>query len=168
MSEYTSEELAQASDILGRATELTMATLRPDGAPHASTASFANKGLTVYLAVAIGSQKACNIQYDSRVAFTANMAYRNWDEIRGLSVDATAHFVTGDAELKLASSLLWQKYPQFASVISNPDILPWPGMVFIRCDPTHVALLDYAQGFGHTVHFRVDASADGLQESATR
>ena len=28
-------------------------------------------------------------------------------------------------------------------------------MLFVRCDPVHVALLDYTKGFGHTDYFDV-------------
>lgn len=156
MKTPTSLELDLATDILTNATELTLCSIRPDGTPHASTASFANSGSTIYMAVSIGCQKAYNIQHCSRVAYTVNQAYRNWLEIQGLSVDATAHFVTGVEELGLASALLWQKYPEFASIIMNPEQLPWPGMVFIRCEPSHFGLLDYTKGFGHTEHFQVD------------
>lgn len=159
MTTPTRDEFDLAAEILSLATELTFASIRPDGTPHASTVNFASNGLTVYFAVAIDCQKACNIQHCSRVAFTANTPYRNWREIRGLSVDGVARLVTGVEELSLASALLQQKYPEFASIIQDPAQLPWPGMLFIRCDPVHVALLDYTRGFGHTVHFEAPAAA---------
>jgi hypothetical protein len=153
-------DLDLATEILSLATELTLASIRPDGTPHASTVNFANSGLTVYLAVAIDCQKAHNIQHSSRVAFTANTAYRSWAEIRGLSIDASARLVTGVEELSLVSELLLQKYPEFSVVISNPAQRPWPGMLFIRCDPSCISLLDYTKGFGHTEYFQIDATAD--------
>jgi uncharacterized protein YhbP (UPF0306 family) len=160
MTNPTRSDLDLATGILSRATDLTLASIRPDGTPHASTASFANSGLTVYFAVAIDCQKAHNIQHSSRVAFTVNTAYRNWAEIRGLSIDAAARLVTGVEELNLVSALLLEKYPEFSVIISNPAQLPWPGMLFIRCDPSYISLLDYTKGFGHTVHFQIGATAE--------
>ena len=163
MTNPSKSQLDLCTDILSLATELTLASIRPDGTPHASTASFASDGLCVYFSVAIDSQKAHNIQHSNRIAFAVNTAYRHWNEIRGLSVDASAHMVTGKEELSFASALLMQKFPEFASVISDPAQLPWPGMVFVRCIPHRIALLDYTKGFGHTDYLEVDAALELLK-----
>ena len=155
MTSYTSSDLDLVTEILSLGRELTLASIRPDGTPHASTVSYANIGLVVYFAVAIDSQKTYNIDHNSQVAFAVNTPYKKWREIRGLAVDAAARLVTGTDELALAESLLLRKYPEFSTVISNPLQLPWPGMLFIRCDPSFISLLDYTKGFGHTTRFRI-------------
>ena len=68
MKNLTSLELDLAIDILANAAELTLCSIRPDGPSHASTESFANSGLTIYMAVSIGCQKAYNIEHCSRIA----------------------------------------------------------------------------------------------------
>jgi len=160
MTTQTTDEMELAAEILTLATEMTFASIRPDGTPHASTVSFASSNLTVYFAVAIDSQKAFNIQHCNRVAYTANTRYRSWHEIRGLAVDAIAQLVTGVDELSVVSAMLRQKYPEFCSIVDNPAQLPWPGMLFIRCDPTDIVMLDYTQGFGHTVYFQTELASD--------
>lgn len=159
----TTDELNLAAEILTLATEMTLASIRPNGTPHASTVSFASSQLTVYFSVSINSQKALNIQHCNRVAFTANNPYRSWREIRGVAVDATARLVTGVEELSVVSAMLRQKHPEFSSIVDDVTQLPWPGMLFIRCDPTDIVMLDYTRGFGHTVYFQTDpAGAEGI------
>jgi uncharacterized protein YhbP (UPF0306 family) len=160
MTQPSKDELAVINEILDLATEVTLASVRPDGMPHASTTHFAHRGLTLYLAIAIDSEKSHNVQHCSRVAYTINTSYRSWREIRGLAVDATARLVTGVEEFATASLLLQKKYPEFATIISDFSQLPWPGMVFLRCDPLHIALLDYAKGFGNTVHIDLASGTD--------
>ena len=69
MTNPTSSDLDLATEILALETELTLASIRPDGTPHVSSASYANSGLIVYFAVAIECQKAHNIQHSSQIAF---------------------------------------------------------------------------------------------------
>ncbi len=155
MTSSSGSSIDQVADILMRGSELTLASLRVDGTPHASTVNFASHGMTVYFAISIDSNKSHDIQHCARVAFTVNLPYHSWTEIRGLSVDGDARVVTDPEELDLAGSLLLKKYPQFATIISNLAQHPWPGMLFVRCDPVHVALLDYTKGFGHADYFDV-------------
>ena len=133
MTIFSTSDSDLATEILALGRELTLASIRPDGTPHASTVSYANIGLVVYFAVAIDSQKTQNIEHNRQVAFAVNTPYKKWKEIRGMAVDAAARLVTGTDELALAEGLLLIKYPEFAAVISNPLQLPWPGML-IECD----------------------------------
>ena len=46
---------------------MTIATLRPDGWPQATTVGYANEGLTLYFLCGPESQKAANLARDERV-----------------------------------------------------------------------------------------------------
>ena len=49
---------------------MTIATLRPDGWPQATTVGHVNNGLTLYFLCGLDSQKAANIARDDRVSLT--------------------------------------------------------------------------------------------------
>jgi nitroimidazol reductase NimA-like FMN-containing flavoprotein (pyridoxamine 5'-phosphate oxidase superfamily) len=49
---------------------MTIATLRPDGWPQATTVGYANEGLTLYFLCGPDSQKAANLKRDDRVSLT--------------------------------------------------------------------------------------------------
>ena len=155
MTQLDSHHRALALDILHRAKDLTLASLRSDGAPHATTLSFASAELVMYAAVGIDSQKAHNIRRDGRVALTVNAPYRDWHEIQGLAIDATAEIVIEPDQMRLASELLLARFPQYVKLVGNTQTVPWPGMLYVRIVPRNVALLDYTQSFGHTVHVTV-------------
>jgi nitroimidazol reductase NimA-like FMN-containing flavoprotein (pyridoxamine 5'-phosphate oxidase superfamily) len=47
---------------------MTIATLRPDGWPQATTVGYVNDGLTLYFLCGLDSQKAANLARDDRVS----------------------------------------------------------------------------------------------------
>src|SRR5690348_16774736 len=49
---------------------MSLATLRPDGWPQATTVGYVNKGLTLYFLCGPDSQKAQNLAKDDRVSLT--------------------------------------------------------------------------------------------------
>jgi hypothetical protein len=152
MEQPNFEGLELATRILAKAHDLTLATLRGDGSPHASTVHFVSDDMVVYAAIAIDSGKAHDLGRDGRVALTVNAPYSNWNEIQGLSIDGVAEFITEPHELSFVSTLMVHKFPAFKQIIS-PEVLPWPGMLFVRITPVILSLLDYTRGFGHTERF---------------
>jgi hypothetical protein len=61
--------------ILNEANDMTIATVREDGYPQATTVSYVNDGLTIYFGCAAQSQKAKNIGYSAKVSLTVNQPY---------------------------------------------------------------------------------------------
>ena len=128
---------------------MTIATLRPDGWPQATTVGNANKGLTLYFLCGPDSQKAANLARDDRVSLTIDHDTPQVMEIAGLSMAARAQLGTDPAEAEKALRLLMLKYPQQQDAIPLP--MPTPADVRIfRVTPTVISVLDYAKGFGHT------------------
>jgi len=127
---------------------MTIATLRPDGWPQATTVGYANEGLTLYFLCGPDSQKAANLARDDRVSLTIDHDTPQVMEITGLSMAARAQVVKDTSEAEKALKLLTLKYPQQTSF---PLPMPTPADVSIfRVTPVVISVLDYSKGFGHT------------------
>jgi len=127
---------------------MTVATLRPDGWPQATTVGYANEGLTIYFLCGPQSQKAANLARDNRLSLTIDHDTPQVMEITGLSMAARAQPVSDPAEADKALGLLMRKYPEQASM---PVPMPKPADVRIfRVTPSVISVLDYTQGFAHT------------------
>ena len=127
---------------------MTIATLRPDGWPQATTVGYANDGLTLYFLCGPDSQKAANLARDDRVSLTIDHDTPQVMEITGLSMAARAQAVTDSAEAEKAMRMLMQKYPQEQAL---PLPMPSPEEVSLfRVTPVVISVLDYSRGFGHT------------------
>jgi len=127
---------------------MTIATLRPDGWPQATTVGYVNEGLTLYFLCGIDSQKEANLARDDRVSATIDHDTPNLMEITGLSLAGRAQRVVDRDEALKVLELLPQKYPEQTSL---PVAMPTPEDVRIfRVTPTVVSVLDYSKGFGHT------------------
>ena len=127
---------------------MTVATLRPDGWPQATTVGYASEGLTLYFLCGLNSQKAANLARDDRVSLTIDHDTPQVMDIVGLSMAARAHVVVDPAEAEKVLRMLVVKYPPQDSF---PLPMPSPADVRIfRLTPTVISVLDYSKGFGHT------------------
>jgi nitroimidazol reductase NimA-like FMN-containing flavoprotein (pyridoxamine 5'-phosphate oxidase superfamily) len=127
---------------------MTIATLRPDGWPQATTVGYVNEGLTLYFLCGLDSQKAANLTRDDRVSLTINDDASQIMEITGLSMAARAQAVTDRTEAEKILRMIPTKYPE---QVSLPGPMPAPEDVRIfRVTPSVISVLDYSKGFGHT------------------
>jgi PPOX class probable F420-dependent enzyme len=133
-------------DLLDKHRLMTVATLRPDGWPQATTVGYANDGLTMYFICAATSQKAENIARDNRISLTIDADTSDPMAITGLSMAARATPVTDQAEIGRMIQLLVGKYPEYTAMPS-PDMSQ---ITVMRVVPEVVSILDYSKGFGHT------------------
>ena len=139
--------------ILNESYDLTIATVREDGYPQATTVSYVNDGLTIYFGCAAQSQKAKNIARNAKVSLTVNLPYASWEEIRGLSVGGKAARVADPKEMDRVGQLMLRKFPEIARYAPT-------GMeqfVVFRITPEIISVLDYRKGFGHTDLLKVVA-----------
>ena len=81
---------------------MTIATLRPDGWPQATTVGYASKDLTIYFLCGKDSQKAANLARDDRVSVTIDHDTSQVMEITGLSMAARAQRVTDPQEREVS------------------------------------------------------------------
>jgi nitroimidazol reductase NimA-like FMN-containing flavoprotein (pyridoxamine 5'-phosphate oxidase superfamily) len=128
---------------------MTIATLRPDGWPQATTVGYVNDGLTLYFLCGLDSQKAANIAHDNRVSLTIDHDSDQIMEITGLSMAARATTVTDRAEAERVISMLPLKYPAQQTALPGPMPTPEEVRIF-RVTPVVISVLDYTKGFGHT------------------
>ncbi|HTJ59030.1 MAG TPA: pyridoxamine 5'-phosphate oxidase family protein [Devosiaceae bacterium] len=127
---------------------MTVATLRPDGWPQATTVGYVNDGLDLYFLCGRDSQKAANLSQDDRVSLTIDHDTPDLMAITGLSMAAHAQPVLDRAEAERVLKMLPTKYPE---QIPLPGPMPSPDDVRIfRLVPTVISVLDYSKGFGHT------------------
>ncbi len=127
---------------------MTIATLRPDGWPQATTVGYVNEGLTLYFLCGLDSQKAANLARDDRVSLTIDHDTPDLMAITGLSMAGRAQAIADPAEANKVLRMFPLKYPEQNAV---PMPMPTPEDVRIfRVTPTVISVLDYSKGFGHT------------------
>jgi nitroimidazol reductase NimA-like FMN-containing flavoprotein (pyridoxamine 5'-phosphate oxidase superfamily) len=132
--------------VLDAGQDLTLATVRPDGWPQATTVSYVSEGLDIYFGTDAHTQKAENIAHDDRVSVTIDLPYGSWDEIRGVSLSGHARRLTDPQEMVHAAELFLRKFPQIEGYLKAGN----GELALFRIEPEFVSLLDYRQGFGHT------------------
>lgn len=143
---FNAAQREQIVAILDASVDLTVATVRPDGWPQATTVSFVNDGAKIYFGTWSKSQKAENLARDPRVSLTVNPPYKDWSDIRGLSLAGRARRVTDACELGSVFELMQKKFPQIGQFVKPDDT----EMALFCIEPEVVSILDYKQGFGHT------------------
>lgn len=85
---------------------MTVATLRPDGWPQATTVGYVNEGLTLYFLCELDSQKARNLAQDDRLSLTIDHDTADLMAITGLSMAARAQVVHDRAEAEKVLRML--------------------------------------------------------------
>jgi general stress protein 26 len=133
----------QILDLMKRHNVMTIATLRKDGYPQATTVTYVNDGLTLYFGCEKAAQKVKNIKRNGKVSLTIDRDYRDWNRIKGLSMAADAQVLTDPDEVRHAAALLAKKFPQWG-------VVPPDDVSFVKVVPKVISILDYTRGFGHT------------------
>jgi nitroimidazol reductase NimA-like FMN-containing flavoprotein (pyridoxamine 5'-phosphate oxidase superfamily) len=130
---------------------MSLATVRPDGYPQATTVTYANDGLTLYFACDRNGQKVRNLRRSSKVSLTINKDTADWKKITGLSMGATAKVLDKPADTKHALALLARKFKDMKN-LSAEDLAE---TAFVRVQPKVVSMLDYRREFGWTKLVRI-------------
>src|SRR6476661_795851 len=129
---------------------MTIATLRPDGWPQATTVGYVNEGLTLWFLCGLESQKAKNLALDNRVSITIDQDTPDIMSITGLSMAARAHRVTDKAEAEKVIGMLPLKYPDAPPSTAQMKMPAPEDVALFRVVPEVVSVLDYTKGFAHT------------------
>jgi hypothetical protein len=132
-------------EILGQHRLMTVATIRPDGWPQATTVGYVTDGLRIYFLCSPQSQKAKNLARDKRISLTIDHDTSDPMAITGLSMAAVAEPVNDPVEVGDAMGLLGARFPEYAA-------LPLPTteeILIFRIAPKVISVLDYSKGFGH-------------------
>ena len=129
---------------------MTIATLRPDGWPQATTVGYVNEGLVLWFLCGRESQKAGNLAHDDRVSITIDHDTPDLMAITGLSMAARAHRVSDRAEAEKVIGMLPLKYPDAPPSTAQMKMPAPDDVALFRVVPEIVSVLDYTKGFGHT------------------
>lgn len=132
--------------VMDEANDLTLATVRPDGYPQATTVSFAHDGLSLYVGIGKDSQKANNLRHNNKVSLAINLPYADWRAIKGLSMSGLAEILDAH-EVETAKACLLKRFPQIAEWA---DTEAASAVAFVKITPQVISVLDYSKGFGHT------------------
>ncbi|MDA8389382.1 MAG: pyridoxamine 5'-phosphate oxidase family protein [Gammaproteobacteria bacterium] len=135
-------------DLLDSHRIMTLATLRPDGWPQATTVGYAHDGMTLYFVCDRDSQKVANIAQNDRVSLTIDHDTSDMADIVGLSMAAHASPVNDHNEAEKALRMFGFNWPEQAM---PEEALPSSEEIQVyRVTPTLISVLDYSKGFGHT------------------
>jgi general stress protein 26 len=126
---------------------LTLATVREDGYAQATTVSYANDALTIYVATGKEAQKVKNIRRSNKVSLTIDTPYKDRSQIKGLPIGATAEVLADDKEITHALGCIVRKFPQAVEWTKSAQAAD---IVVLKITPKIISMLDYTKGFGHT------------------
>lgn len=143
----------QILDLMDNHSILTLATVRSDGYPQATTLQYANQGLVLYFAADRNSRKIVNILLNDRVSVAIAREYADWRKIKGLSMAARARLLARPEEVAAALGMLAAKSPDYAHMLRPDD----PNVVAVRVTPEWISIIDYATEFGHADLVRVES-----------
>jgi nitroimidazol reductase NimA-like FMN-containing flavoprotein (pyridoxamine 5'-phosphate oxidase superfamily) len=129
---------------------MTIATVRPDGWPQATTVGYVNEGLTLWFLCGLESQKARNLSLDDRVSITIDHDTADIMSITGLSMAARAHRVTDRVEAEKVIAMLPLKYPDAPPATAQMTMPAPEDVALFRVVPEIISVLDYTKGFAHT------------------
>ena len=129
---------------------MTIATLRPDGWPQATTVGYMSEGLTLWFLCGLESQKAKNLALDNRVSLTIDHDTPDILAITGLSMAARAYRVSDPTEAQKVIAMLPLKYPDAPPATAQMKLPSADEIALFRVVPEVISVLDYTLGFAHT------------------
>jgi nitroimidazol reductase NimA-like FMN-containing flavoprotein (pyridoxamine 5'-phosphate oxidase superfamily) len=132
--------------VLQRQHFMTVATIRPDGYPQATTVKYIHDDLIVYFATAPTSQKASNIQLNNKVSVAIADQAEDFYKLRGLSMSGTATRVQDKQRAEEYALRLFGRLPQKRRLVPEDP----KELAVYEIRPVAIALIDYASGFGTT------------------
>jgi general stress protein 26 len=133
-------------DVLRRHHTMTLATVRPDGYPQATTVNYIHDELTLYFATDATSQKAGNIKLNDKVSVAIASEEQDFYKLRGLSMSGIATKVADKRRAEELSLRLFQALPQSKRYVPEDP----KRLAVYAITPVAIALVDYTSGFGKT------------------
>src|SRR3989337_453653 len=131
-------------EVLRRHHTMTLATIRPDGYPQATTVNYIHDDLILYFATDATSQKAGNIKLNNKVSVAIASETQDFYKLRGLSMSGIARKVGEKQRAEEMAFRLFHALPQSKRYVpEDPQQL-----AVYEITPVAIALVDYASGFG--------------------
>ena len=134
-------------DVLGRQHLMTIATIRSDGYPQATTVNYIHDNdFTLYFATDTVSQKAGNIAVNNKVSVAIVDRARDFYKLRGLSLSGTAARIRAKDKTEEIALRLFRALPQSRRFVPGDP----HSLAVYAITPVAIALVDYASGYGTT------------------
>jgi uncharacterized protein YhbP (UPF0306 family) len=131
---------------------MTLATVGPDGAPHATDVYYAETGdLELFFVSIPGSRHARNLTHDPRIAATIHADSTRWRDIRGVQVEGVCRRVTAEERV-----LAWARYTaRFSFVLADAALAGALQKVdMVRVTPHWLRWIDNTAGLGHNLEWK--------------
>jgi uncharacterized protein YhbP (UPF0306 family) len=116
---------------------LTLATATRGGIPRATTLTYVNEGLSVYVWTRPDTTTARQMQENPVVFFAIDEYTDDWREAKGIQAAADAQVVLKSSELEHVVGLFEQKYPALAGTLAS-------GVSLFRLTPTELQFINNA------------------------
>ena len=133
-------------EVLRRHHTMTLATIRPDGYPQATTVNYIHDEFTLYFATDATSQKAGNIKLNNKVSVAIASETQNFYKLSGLSMAGLATRIDEKQRAEKLSLRLFQTLPQSKRYVPQDP----KQLAVYEITPVAIALVDYTSGFGKT------------------
>lgn len=138
---------ARLVDFLAAHNTLCLATVGPEGQPHAAAVFYAaGPDLTLYFLSDPATLHARHIGAGARVAATIEANNQDWRSIRGLQIHGLAAPCT-EEEAVIARRVYAERFPFIAHAGTLTAALARAR--YYRLTPTWIRLIDNTRGFGH-------------------
>jgi CRP-like cAMP-binding protein len=117
---------------------LTLATSTRRGLPRATTLTYVNEGVNVYVWTRPDTTTARQMEENPTVGFAIDRYSDDWSETRGIQATGEAQVVLNPEELSAAIGLFEAKYPPLAGTLGS-------GVSIFRITPTELQFIDAAR-----------------------
>jgi CRP-like cAMP-binding protein len=114
---------------------LTLATASRGGVPRATTLTYVNEGVAIYVWTRPETTTARQMQENPIVSLAIDQWSRDWRDTNGIQAAGQARVVLNPSEREHVAELFAEKYPELADVIG-------PGVSVFRISPTELQFID--------------------------
>ena len=146
---------SEAREYLSRHNTVSLATVGPDG-PWAATVFYVSVDVVLYYLSEPKTRHVQNAELNPRIAATVNEDYHDWQQIKGIQMEATNEEVKGKREMARALAAYIKKYPFVAPFITPGQLLRGMSVGgrpldvhLYRIRPTRMLYLDNERGFSN-------------------
>jgi nitroimidazol reductase NimA-like FMN-containing flavoprotein (pyridoxamine 5'-phosphate oxidase superfamily) len=136
-------------DYLDAEKALTLATASPAGVPRATTLTYVNDGVALYIWTQPDATTARHIEENPVVSFAIDEYVDDWRQTKGIQGSGEAQVVLNPSEVKRALELFRSKFPDVGETSA-------PNISFFRITPRELRFIDNAPSGGE------EAQAVGL------
>ncbi|HEY2049475.1 MAG TPA: pyridoxamine 5'-phosphate oxidase family protein [Caulobacteraceae bacterium] len=149
--ENSNAELASVTAFLEEQTLMSVATLRPDGWPQATSVGFLAQWPDIYFVVARESQKFQNMVHDPRISMCIVAATASAGGLSGVSMAALAEEVTDMPHIVRFDDAMLKRFPR--GPMYNPIA---DAMALIRAKVQVISLVRISGARSHAQLMRVE------------